>query len=431
MLKVLVSLIKSSEEVVSALSEHKIERLNDNNKLIKTVSDSCYNVVLLDWGIKILPDIKNADPRAEIIVLGDNNIDPVEVVKLGATAYFTYPVNIEALRNTINTIEDMFGMRHETAELERLLNSKYTFAGLVGRNPEMLEVFSMIRRIAPYYKTVTIMGETGTGKELIAKAIHSLSPVSSGPFVVCNCGGLVEGLVESEFFGYVRGSFTGAIKDKIGLFEEADGGTIFLDEIGELPLSFQPHLLRVLQDGEFRRIGRNQPRKTTCRIIAATNKDLFEEVKIGRFREDLYYRLTPLAIHSPPLRERKDDIPLLSRFIIDKFSLRTGKKVFGISRPAQIALMSHSWPGNIRELENVIEQAAILTPESFIRLDDLPQYMRELKPGISTIPTSLDGVVKKHIETTLRLCEGNKSKTADILGVSRRALSRKMEKYGI
>jgi len=433
MLKILLSLKNPSNDIVSVLSDHEIDRLgdSDSNHLIKTVSDSCYNLILLDWGIDILPSIKNADPRAEIIILGDGNIDPIEAVKRGASAYFPYPVDSKALRGMINTIEDMFGMRRETAELERLLNSKYTFAGLVGRNPEMLEVFSFIRRIAPYYKTVTIMGETGTGKELIAKAIHSLSPVSNGPFVICNCGGLIEGLVESEFFGYVKGSFTGAIKDKTGLFEAANDGTIFLDEIGELPLSFQPHLLRVLQDGEIRRVGSNRPFRTTCRVIAATNTDLLNEVKNGRFREDLYYRLTPITIQAPPLREKKDDIPLLCRFLIDKFSRRTGKKVFGISRPAQIVLMSHDWLGNIRELENVIEQAAMLTPESFIRHDDLPPYLREIKHSVPSIPISLDEVVKRHIEMVLRQCKGNKTKTAHMLGLSRRALARKMKKHGI
>jgi DNA-binding NtrC family response regulator len=435
MLKVLLSLKNPSKDILSVLSDHKIENLSDSSQLVKAVSDSCYNLVFLDWGVDILSSIKAADPRVEIIILGDNNIDPVEAVKLGASAYFSYPVDFNALRETVNTIEDMFGMRLETAKLERLLNSKYTFAGLVGRNPEMLEIFSFVRRIAPYYKTVTVMGETGTGKELIAKAIHSLSPVSKGPFVVCNCGGLVEGLVESEFFGYVKGSFTGAVKDKAGLFEAANEGTIFLDEIGELPLSFQPSLLRVLQDGEVRRIGSNRSFKTTCRVIAATNTDLSEELKNGRFREDLYYRLTPLTINAPPLRERKDDIQLLCRFLIDKFSRRTGKKVFGISRPAQIVLMSHNWPGNIRELENVVEQAAMLTPESFIRLNDLPPYMREIKHGPPSIQqtssTSFDEVVKKHITMVLQQCEGNKTRTAQMLGLSRRALSRKMEKYGI
>jgi len=430
-LKVLLSLKKPSDDILSILSDHKIERLSDSNLLLKKVSESCYNLILLDWGLDILSSIKNADPRAEIIVFGNGSIDPVEAVKLGASAYFPYPVDFKTLQETINTIEDLFGMRRETAELERLLNTKYTFAGLVGRNPEMLEAFSLIRRIAPYYKTVTIMGETGTGKELIAKAIHSLSPVAKGPFVICNCGGIVEGLIESEFFGYVKGSFTGAIKDKTGLFEAANGGTIFLDEIGELPLSFQPHLLRVLQDGEFRRVGSNQSCKTTCRVIAATNKDLLSEVKNSRFREDLYYRLTPLTIQAPPLREKKDDIPLLCRFLIDKFSRRTGKKVFGISRPAQIALMSHDWPGNIRELENVIEQSAILTPESFLRIDDLPPYLREVKHSVPFTPTSLDEVVKKHIETSLQQCGGNKTKAAHMLGLSRRSLARKMEKYGI
>jgi transcriptional regulator with PAS, ATPase and Fis domain len=295
----------------------------------------------------------------------------------------------------------------------------------------MLDIFSLIRRIAPYYRTVLISGETGTGKEVIAKALHVSSPWARHPFIVCNCGGLVEGLIESELFGHLKGSFTGAVKDKTGLFEAAGEGTIFLDEIGELPLSFQTHLLRVLQDGEFRRVGSLTPSKARCRVIAATHKNLEIEVKDGRFREDLYFRVTPLIIKVPPLRERKDDLPLLCRFILDRFNKTTGKKVYGISRPAQSILMTHNWPGNIRELQNVLEQAGILTAESFIRHSDLPGYLMELPPGAPPIPMTLNEIEKRHIKMVLQLYNGNRSRSAEILGISRRALIRKIQKFEV
>lgn len=429
MLKILLSLTDITNDLMALLKPHNVETLKEGASLTGTVSDNSYKLIILDRGISILPSIRKADPRAEIILFGDSEVDAVEAVRMGASAFFELPVDLEKLERTIGDIEDLFEMRRETAELERLLNTKCTFAGVVGRNPGMLEIFSFIRRIAPYYKTVTIMGETGTGKEVIAKALHSLSPAPEGPFVVCNCSALVEGLIESELFGHARGAFTGAIRDKVGLFEAANKGTIFLDEIGELPLSFQPHLLRVLQDGEFRRVGSNQSLRATCRVIAVTNKDLAQEVKSGRFREDLYYRLTPLTIQVPPLAERKDDIPLICRFLLDKFTQRTGKRVSGISRPAQIALMSYNWPGNVRELENVIEQAAILTSESFIRLDDIPSYLRDAKHEGVPAEASLDVIIKRHIEAALIQHDGNRTDTARALGISRRALSRKIQRY--
>ena len=275
------------------------------------------------------------------------------------------------------------------------------------------------------------MGETGTGKEVIGKALHLLSPAATKPFIVCNCAGLVESLVESELFGHAKGSFTGAITDKIGLFEAAEEGAIFLDEIGELPLSMQPRLLRVLQSGEFRRVGSNKPLKAHCRVIAATNKDLAHEVKSGKFREDLYYRLTPLTILMPPLRDRKDEIPLLCRFFLERFNERTGKKVFGISRPAQAALLTYEWHGNVRELENILEQAAVMTTETFIRLEDLPIHLREIPAKQVADIMLLDEVVKKHIEQVLRQCNGNRSRASKIMGISRRALLRKIEKYSL
>jgi DNA-binding NtrC family response regulator len=241
----------------------------------------------------------------------------------------------------------------------------------------------------------------------------------------------VEALVESELFGHTKGSFTGATADKIGLFEAAGEGSIFLDEIGELPLSMQPRLLRVLQSGEFRRLGSNKLLKAQCKVITATNKDLSHEVKSGRFREDLYYRLTPLTIHMPSLRERKDEIPLLCRFFLERFNERTGKKIHGISRPAQAALLSYEWPGNVRELENILEQATVITIETFIRLDDLPPHIRESQMKEVPEIMSLDEVLKKHIERVLKKCKGNRSRASKILGISRRALLRKIEKHSI
>jgi transcriptional regulator with PAS, ATPase and Fis domain len=240
----------------------------------------------------------------------------------------------------------------------------------------------------------------------------------------------VEGLIESELFGHRKGAFTGAISDHAGLFEAAGDGTVFLDEIGLLPFSSQPHLLRVLQSGEFRRVGSSQPSKAKCKVIAATNEDLANAVKKGTFREDLFYRITPLTIHLPPLRERKDDIPLLCRHFLGKFNKNTGKKVFGISRQAQSAMMSYNWPGNIRELENTIEQAAIMTTRSFIDLNDLPSTIAEA-PRKSNLfsPLNLEDLVKHHIERVLSVTNGNRTQAARKLGISRRALQRKLDKF--
>jgi DNA-binding NtrC family response regulator len=382
--------------------------------------------------MEILQAIKTLDPRAEVIFFSDSNVDAIEAIKIGASAFFSPPIEFERLKETIDTINDLFQVRKESAELEKLLSAKYTFLpGLIGKNPKMLDIFTLIRRIAPYFKTITIMGETGTGKEVIGKALHLLSPAATKPFIVCNCAGLVESLVESELFGHAKGSFTGAITDKIGLFEAAEEGAIFLDEIGELPLSMQPRLLRVLQSGEFRRVGSNKLLKAHCRVIAATNKDLAHEVKSGKFREDLYYRLTPLTIHMPPLRDRKDEIPLLCRFFLERFNERTGKKVFGISRPAQAALLTYEWHGNVRELENILEQAAVMTTETFIRLEDLPIHLREIPAKQVADIMLLDEVVKKHIEQVLRQCNGNRSRASKIMGISRRALLRKIEKHSL
>ena len=431
MLRVFLSVKNSPTDFLPVLEGHQVDVHNGNGSLQQKVVSGNYNLVLSDADSSVVPSIKLADPRVEVILFGHNGEDGVEAIREGAWAHFPMPLDLDRLKAAIDDIADMFEVRKETARLEEQLDSKYTFAGIVARNPKMLEICSFIRRIAPYFKMVTIMGETGTGKEIVARAIHSLSAKQKDPLLVCNCGGFVESLIESELFGHKQGSFTGAIKDKVGLFEAAGEGTLFLDEIGELPLSFQPHLLRVLQNGEFRPVGSSQVIHAKCRVIAATSKNLSHEAKNGRFREDLFYRVTPLVITVPPLRERKDDIPLLSRFFLNKSNAATGKKIVGISRAAQALLMSHDWPGNVRELENVIEQSVILATESFIKVEHLPAYLRESNHRRSASGSSLAAVIRNHLEATLAACDGNKSETARRLGLSRRALLRWIEKYSI
>ena len=430
MLKILFTLKDPQKAILNLLDGHTVDILSNEESLLPMVEKGNYNLIMLEGGIDLIPSIKAADPRVEVILFGERQDVAIEAIRQGASAYFPFTVEIERLGEAIENIDDLFKSRKASADLDKQLNEKYTFfAEIVGRNPRMLDIFAFIKHVAPHYKTVTITGETGTGKEIIARVLHSLSPGAENPFVACNCGGLVETLVESELFGHKKGAFTGAITDKIGLFEAAGEGAIFLDEIAELPLSIQPRLLRVLQNGEFRPVGSNQTLKAKCRVIAATNKDLSEEVKNRRFREDLFYRITPLTISLPPLRDKKDDIPLLTRFLLEKLNKKIGKNILGLSRPVQAILLAYEWPGNVRELENVLEQASIVTTESFIRLSDLPPNMREIQEKKKTEPLSLEDIIKGHIEAVLTKCNGNKSRAAKVLGISRRALFRKVEKY--
>lgn len=431
-LNVLVALNDSLKKTaLEVLEGHRVENASDISALPEMVRRNHYDLALLEGDLDTLSSVKAADPRVEVMYFCDCPAGEIEIINRGATYCLPAAAAAERIRECVDSISELSESRRETAVLERLLSEKYTFAGVVGKNPRMIDIFNLLRRIAPYYKTVTITGETGVGKEEIAKALHSVSPNSKEPFIACNCGGLLESLLESEFFGYRKGAFTGAMADKAGVFEAAGEGVVFLDEIGDLPLSFQPHLLRVLQNGDFRRLGSTVSLKARCRVISATNRDLSREVKDGRFREDLFFRLTPLTIGVPPLRERKDDIPLLVRFILDKFQKRTGKKVFGVSRTAQAALISYDWPGNVRELENVVEQAAILSKESFIRHEGLPEYVRESCNKKTSASLTLDDLVKDHIASVLKRHNGNKTHSAKELGITRRALLRKIEKYSI
>jgi DNA-binding NtrC family response regulator len=431
MLKILLALQHTPPALTSLLAEHSVDVVETNHSVVASVSQGNYHLLLMDKNAETVLNVKSADPRVEVILICQHDEEGVEAIKDGAFAFLRMPADIARLHALICEIGEMFESRHEMALLEEQLDQKYTFSGIVGRNPKILDVISFVRRIAPYYKIVTITGETGTGKEVIAKALHTLSTRSEDPFVTSNCGGFVETLLESELFGHRKGSFTGAINDRMGLFEAAREGTLFLDEIGDLPLSFQPHLLRVLQNGEYRPVGSHQSLHSRCRIIAATGKNLKEEVRNGNFREDLFYRITPLVIHLPPLRDRKDDIPLLSRFLLRQYNRETGKSIRGISRAAQEVLLSHNWPGNVRELENVINQAVILAAESFIKPSHFPSYLTGPRVKAAQESTSLDKIIKSHVETVLEECRNNRSWAAKKLGISRRALLRKIEKYSI
>lgn len=431
MLKILIALKNKPAAVASLLEGHQVEELTGPEPFLSRISHGNYHLIIAEGVSRILSDIKSSDPRADVVLVADSDEEGIEAVKAGAFAYLKRPPDKERLAAIMGELDSMVKMRGEMALLEEQLDQRYEFAGIVGRNPKILDLISFIRRIAPYYRIVTITGETGTGKEVVARALHSLSSRPDHPFITSNCAGYVETLIESELFGHQKGAFTGAVQDKVGLFEAAREGTLFLDEIGDLPLSFQPHLLRVLQNGEFRPVGSHRVSKARCRVIAATSKDLAEEVRAGKFREDLFYRITPLVINIPPLRDRKDDIPLLSRFMLKRYREETKKQVRGISRPAQDMLLSHDWPGNVRELENVISQAVILTGESFIGPGHLPPHLAGQKTDRRVGDGSLDSVVKGHIEAVLEECRGNRSKAARKLGISRRALLRKIEKHAL
>ncbi len=387
-------------------------------------------------GIELLERILGVDPGAEVILITAHYSaeSAVEAIQKGATDYLTKPIEIDKLRAKVSALMADAETRQKTLQLDQALIDAYQFEGLVGRSPLMLEVYAKIRRIAPHFRTVLVTGATGTGKELVARALHRLSPVGSGPFVVCNCSALVDSLVESELFGYVKGAFTGATQDKVGLFEHADKGTIFLDEIGELAPAAQAKLLRVLQNRQVQRVGSLTPRNIDVRVIAATHRNLKNMVRDGQFREDLYYRLAVVEIPLPVLANRREDLPLLERFFIEKFANEYNKPIAGLARRAQARLTTYPWPGNVRELENVIGNACMMVDGNLIDIGDLPDKLRTpLNEEIRGDETflSLEEVQRRHVLRVLEGVGGNKARAAEILGIGRATIYQLLSKMKI
>jgi DNA-binding NtrC family response regulator len=423
---------QSLELIKDALSDAGVEILTacDPRLGLETFKRVRPQIVLLDLmmpgirGLELLEWILAADPGAEVILMtGQYSTESaVEAIQKGACDYLDKPLNVERLRRRISQLLSDAQNRRKTLELEHELLDACQFAGIVGRSPLMLEVFAKLRRVAPHFRTVLVTGPTGTGKELVARALHRLSPVASGPFAVCNCSAIVETLVESELFGHVRGAFTGATQDKIGVFEYGNRGTVFLDEIGEFSLTAQSKLLRVLQKHEIQRIGSPIPRAVDVRVIAATNRNLRSMVREGKFREDLYYRLAMVEIPLPRLTDRREDLPLLERHFLERFAAEYKKPVAGITHRAQTRMAIYSWPGNIRELENVIGNACMMVDGKVIDLRDLPEPVRGQSGDVSgqdEIEMSLQELQKRHVMRVLEHVDGNKSQAAEMLGISR------------
>lgn len=420
-----------------------LEKIGDASTSIKANN---INVVIIDIDrnkgerYNLLKDLRKFDRLLNVIITGQPLManDVIEFINHGAVGYLEKPAKLEEIEKIFEKITEKSKLRQETYQLEKKLEKKYYFEGMVGKSPHMYEIFSIMETIAPYFSMILITGETGTGKELVAKAIHNLSPFNEKELVVCDTASIPENLVESELFGYKRGAFTGADRDKPGLFEEAHGGIIFLDEIGEIPLTTQSKLLRVLENGQFRPLGSNQYIKVNIRVIAATNRDLREHVKNGKFRQDLYHRLNRVEIHLPPLRERREDISLLIRHLLNIMSVKLDKRVSGVSRDVQKLLLRYDWPGNIRELENVLERASLLTKKTFIDLVDLPKDLLDYSKLKLKMPffsqkdfATLDEMEKEYISFLLKKTENNLRKTSIILNISRTTLYNKLKKYNI
>lgn len=387
-------------------------------------------IVLLDLlmprvrGMDMLKRMITSDPGSNVILISGHysTESAMEAIQQGACDYLTKPLDLQGLRRRIAGFLTEAEIRRRTLLLDQELVQACQFQGIVSRSPLMLDVFAKIRRVSPHFKTVLVTGATGTGKELVARALHRLSAASPSRFVACNCSALVESLLESELFGYVKGAFTGAIQDRAGLFENADGGVIFLDEIGDLSLGAQAKLLRVLQDHHVQRVGSSVSRNVDMRVIAATNRDLRKMVREGQFREDLYYRLAVVEIALPTLASRREDLPLLERYFVERFAAEYRKPISGLTRRAQGVMATYPWPGNIRELENVVGNACMMVDGKFIDINDLPERLRTPFNSDSVIDEgllSLDEVQRRHVMRVLERVGGNKARAAEILGLGR------------
>jgi two-component system response regulator HydG len=421
---------------------------NSGQEGLRLIEEQNFDIVLTDLimdgvgGLEVLAKAKRELPDAEVVILtGHGTIKTaVTAMQAGATQYLTKPLDINELRTVVDKASQSQRLARTNMELQRQLNERFGFEGVIGNSSSMHAVVARLRQIAPTAATVLITGESGTGKELVAKAIHNNSPRRYKPFVPLNCAALSENILESELFGHVKGAFTGADRERKGWFEHANGGTLFLDEIGDIPATTQVKLLRVLESGEIVRVGTNDPIKVNVRLISATNRELSDAISGGSFRQDLYHRLKVVSVKLPPLRSRREDIPLLIDYFLKQFTVSHGKTVTSVSPAARKALMNFAWPGNVRELRNVIESMVVIDVDGVLDVDDLPE---EVVPesGAAAFPASggasqlvghsLDEIEKYYIAETLKQTNGNREEAARLLGIGERTLYRKLKEYDI
>ncbi len=424
---------------------YNTDSVESGEKAVELQQDHFYDLVIVDLkmeamdGLEVLSHIKHVNPSTEVVVMtAFGTIDSaIQAMRKGAYDYVTKPFQLSDILSVVERALEKKRLSEKVNSLQKEARENYKFEGIIGNSPVMMRLLNILVELTNSESTVLITGESGTGKELVAHAIHSNSRRSDKPFVVVNCGALPENLQESELFGHVMGSFTGAVKDKKGIFLEAQGGTLFLDEIGETSFSTQVKLLRFLQNGEIRKVGDNKPLYLDIRIIVATNKDLDEATKNGSFRKDLFYRLNVIRIHLPPLRERREDIPLLINYFVNVYSNKLRKKPPEISGDAMALLLNYPWPGNVRELENVIERAVTLVKGELITVADLalqtasPADTMNVMIETGGIRAALAQEERKTIIESLRRHAGNRKQVATNLGISTTTLWRKMKEYQI
>ena len=426
-----------------------VETAEDGSVAVDMVKSTPMDLILMDvrmtqmGGIEALRQIKVYNPTIPVIIMtAYSSVDSaVEAIKSGAYEYLIKPLDFEVLKLTIERASEHAGLKEENRALKEHLQSDYDIANIIGRSQPMKKLIEMMSMIAPSEATVMITGDSGTGKELIARSLHFNSPRKDKPLVVVNCAAITETLLESELFGHEKGSFTGADKRREGRFMQADSGTIFLDEIGETSSTMQAKLLRVLQEKEIQRVGGEETLKVDVRIVAATNRDLEKEVAEGNFREDLFYRLNVMPLNVPPLKERREDVPLLAQHFLTKFSDKNRKAIKGFVPLAMDMLVNYDWPGNVRELENAIERAVILATGEHITEAQLPLNITEQYEDLEIRPTgttqildgthSLEDIEKEAILAALNGSNGNKAEAARRLGVTRKTLHNKLKSYGL
>ncbi len=430
-----------SLELAFVRSGYKVLTANCGRDALEILEKEEVDVAVCDLrlpdisGMEVLRATRSLTPPPVVLLLTAYGTieSAVEALKAGALNYLTKPVNLAELRIQVARAMEHQRLVKENVALRRQLSDRTGFDEIVGESPEIRSLIEQLRIVSDTAATVLIEGESGTGKELVARAIHKNSRRASKPFIPIHCGALCETLVESELFGYERGAFTGAVAKKAGLIELADGGTLFLDEIGEIPLATQVKLLRVLETHEFMRVGGTEPRRVDIRVIAATNRNLQEEVEEGRFREDLYYRLNVVKITVPPLRMRRSDIPLLVSHFLREFAKEHGRGEISLSQEALQKLQSYHWPGNVRQLRNVVETLVIFAQSPVIGVNDLPAEFQAMPPERLEVPLGipLDELERQAIIRTLQATSGNRTKAASLLGISRRTLIRRLKELGI